>query len=82
MSVFSHVFPVYDKRCDAGVKGVSWGNYVGSPSDSSPSVIWQQQHRTPVASLIPLLTNDVFGLAPSTALLLAYSKVKPKPCLG
>ncbi|XP_054259566.1 lysosomal-trafficking regulator isoform X2 [Macrosteles quadrilineatus] len=59
-----------------GVKGVSWGNYVGSPSDSSPSVIWQQQHRTPVASLIPLLTNDVFGLAPSTALLLAYSKEK------
>lgn len=54
---------------------MSWGNYVGSPGDCAPAVIWQQNHRTPVASLIPLLTNDVFGLAPNTALLLAYSKV-------
>lgn len=59
-----------------GVKGLSWGNYVGSPGDCAPAVIWQQNHRTPVASLIPLLTNDVFGLAPNTALLLAYSKEK------
>ena len=50
--------------CLLGVKGLSWGNYVGSPEDCAPAVIWQQNHRTPVASLIPLLTNDVFGLAP------------------
>uniref|UniRef100_A0A1B6DVR8 Lysosomal-trafficking regulator n=1 Tax=Clastoptera arizonana TaxID=38151 RepID=A0A1B6DVR8_9HEMI len=59
-----------------GVKGLSWGNYVGSPADRPPTIIWQQQHRTPVATLIPLLTNDVFGLAPKTTLLLAYSKEK------
>jgi hypothetical protein len=53
-----------------------WGSYVGSLSDPDPIVVWKHQHRTPVASLVPLLTNDVFGLAPQTSILLKYSKEK------
>lgn len=58
------------------MKGLLWGSYVGSPADPDPVVVWKHQHRTPVASLVPLLTNDVFGLAPQTSLLLKYSKEK------
>ncbi|XP_068085277.1 lysosomal-trafficking regulator [Anabrus simplex] len=58
------------------VKGLRWGSYVGSPADSDPVVVWKHQHRNPVATLVPLLTNDVFGLAPQTSLLLCYSKEK------
>ncbi|GFG30500.1 hypothetical protein Cfor_08123, partial [Coptotermes formosanus] len=59
-----------------GVKGLLWGSYVGSLADPDPVVVWKHQHRTPVASLVPLLTNDVFGLAPQTSILLKYSKEK------
>ena len=58
------------------MKGLLWGSYVGSLADPDPVVIWKHQHRTPVASLVPLLTNDVFGLAPQTSILLKYSKEK------
>ncbi|XP_063221149.1 lysosomal-trafficking regulator isoform X2 [Bacillus rossius redtenbacheri] len=57
-----------------GVKGLKWGSYVGSPSEPAPSVVWKQQHKTPVASLVSLVTNDVFGLAPHTSILLTYNK--------
>lgn len=57
-----------------GVKGLNWGNFVGSPSEGQPSVIWQGTHHTPISTLVALLSNDVFGLAPSTTLLLAYIK--------
>nr|CAD7196152.1 unnamed protein product [Timema douglasi] len=57
-----------------GVKGLTWGSYVGSPAEPYPSVVWKQHHKTPVSSLVPLLTNDVFGLAPNTSILLSYSK--------
>nr|XP_018917180.1 PREDICTED: lysosomal-trafficking regulator [Bemisia tabaci] len=56
------------------VKGLQWGSFVGSPAEQVPSVVWRHQHRIPVASLVPLLTNDVFGLAPKTSLLLSYAK--------
>ncbi|XP_075225539.1 lysosomal-trafficking regulator mauve isoform X2 [Lycorma delicatula] len=58
------------------VKGIQWGNYAGSPDEPNASVIYKHQHRLPVMKLIPLLTNDVFGLAPSSCLLLTYSKSK------
>ena len=58
------------------MKGLLWGSYVGSLADPDPVVVWKHQHRTPVASLVPLLTNDVFGLAPQTSILLKYSKEK------
>ncbi|XP_039285549.1 lysosomal-trafficking regulator [Nilaparvata lugens] len=59
-----------------GVAGLQWGSYVGSPTEAAPTAVLHQHHRTPVARLVPLLTNDVFGLAPQTTLLLAYSKEK------
>lgn len=57
-----------------GVKGLSWGYYVGSPAESNPTIIWQGSHHTSISTLIALLSNDVFGLATNTALLLSYTK--------
>ncbi|CAH1403230.1 unnamed protein product, partial [Nezara viridula] len=56
------------------VKGLSWGHYVGSPAESHPTIIWQGSHHTSISTLIALLSNDVFGLATNTALLLSYTK--------
>ncbi|KAK9508246.1 hypothetical protein O3M35_007946 [Rhynocoris fuscipes] len=56
------------------VRGLSWGHYAGSPGDPPPVVIWQHNHQVPVSTLVALLSNDVFGLAPNTCLLLSYSK--------
>ncbi|GLH06434.1 Neurobeachin [Gryllus bimaculatus] len=75
-SLSSHTSVQSMRTVITGVKGLVWGSYVGSPSDPEPVVVWKHQHRTPVASLVPLLTNDVFGLAPQTSLLLCYSKEK------
>lgn len=74
--VIQSVSLVWQREVVPGVKGLLWGSYVGSPADPDPVVVWKHQHRTPVASLVPLLTNDVFGLAPQTSLLLKYSKEK------
>lgn len=57
-----------------GVKGLNWGHYVGSPGEGQPTLIWQGSHNTPISTLVALLSNDVFGLAPCTTLLLAYIK--------
>ncbi|XP_046387473.1 lysosomal-trafficking regulator isoform X2 [Ischnura elegans] len=64
------------------VRGLQWGSYVGSPADPPPRVVWRQQHRNTVATLIPLITNDVFGLAPLTSILLCYGKSKSMSMLN
>ncbi|XP_073990723.1 lysosomal-trafficking regulator mauve isoform X4 [Rhodnius prolixus] len=56
------------------VRGLTWGHYAGSPGDPPPTVIWQHNHHIPISTLVALLSNDVFGLAPNTCLLLTYSK--------
>ncbi|CAL1677884.1 unnamed protein product [Lasius platythorax] len=58
-----------------GVSGIKWGNYVGAP-DNKPVLCWKLKHKTPLASLIPLATGDVFGLPNYTTLLLSYTKEK------
>ncbi|XP_058802324.1 lysosomal-trafficking regulator isoform X2 [Phymastichus coffea] len=58
-----------------GVEGIRWGNYVGAPGNE-PTVCWKHKHRVLLASLIPLVTGDVFGLPICTTLILAYSKDK------
>lgn len=58
-----------------GVEGIKWGNYVGAPGNE-PIVCWKHKHRILLASLIPLVTGDVFGLPICTTLILAYSKDK------
>ncbi|XP_061930479.1 lysosomal-trafficking regulator isoform X1 [Apis cerana] len=58
-----------------GVDGIKWGNYVGAPGNE-PVLCWKHKHRAPLASLVPLITGDVFGLPSYTTLLLAYTKEK------
>ncbi|KAF4527890.1 hypothetical protein B566_EDAN012302 [Ephemera danica] len=55
------------------VQNLRWGSYVGSPTEGEPHIAWKHVHRTPVAGLVPLRNNDVFGLAPCTSLLLVYN---------
>lgn len=58
------------------VQGLSWGSYVGSPADAEPVLVAKHQHHTVVADLIPLHSNDAFGLGPHTSILLCFSKEK------
>lgn len=60
------------------VKGLKWGNYVGSPIEYGPRVAWKQTSKdhTITASLLPLATNDVFALPVATTCLIRYSKEK------
>ncbi|XP_034250095.1 lysosomal-trafficking regulator isoform X2 [Thrips palmi] len=58
------------------VQGLSWGSYVGSPADPEPVLVAKHQHHTVVADLIPLHSNDAFGLGPHTSILLCFSKEK------
>ncbi|XP_059485723.1 lysosomal-trafficking regulator isoform X2 [Neocloeon triangulifer] len=57
---------------NGAVQSLRWGSYVGSPAEGEPKVAWKHTHRTPVSGLVPLRSNDVFGLAPCTSLLLAH----------
>lgn len=57
------------------ITAIKWGNYVGSPGNE-PIVSWKHKHKTPLATLVPLATGDVFGLPKYTTLLLAYHKDK------
>lgn len=46
---------------------------MGSPSDTGGArLVWQ--HLAGVSSLVPLQTNDIFGLPPATSLLLSHAK--------
>ncbi|XP_064622032.1 lysosomal-trafficking regulator-like isoform X2 [Lineus longissimus] len=56
------------------VKGLKWGNYVGSPDLQDPVPTWQQSHGNAVMSLVALPTGDQFGLGPCSCLLVMYSK--------
>ncbi|XP_020281501.1 lysosomal-trafficking regulator isoform X2 [Pseudomyrmex gracilis] len=58
-----------------GINGIKWGNYVGAPGNDAFQC-WKEKHRTPLASLVPLTTGDVFGLPAHSALLLGYTKEK------
>ncbi|XP_032666117.1 lysosomal-trafficking regulator isoform X3 [Odontomachus brunneus] len=58
-----------------GITGIKWGNYVGAPGNE-PVLCWKHKHRSPLASLVPLTTGDVFGLPNYTTLLLGYTKEK------
>ncbi|CAB0033952.1 unnamed protein product [Trichogramma brassicae] len=58
-----------------GVEGIRWGTYVGAPGND-PVMCWKHKHRVLLASLVPLITGDVFGLPVFTTLILAYSKDK------
>lgn len=48
---------------------------MGAPGNE-PVLSWKLKHETPLASLVPLATGDVFGLPNHTTLLLDYTKEK------
>jgi len=60
------------------VSGLKWGSYVGSPAEKEPKVVWEQtsKDRTITACLLPLSTNEVYGLPPGTVCLVQYTKEK------
>lgn len=58
------------------IQNLKWGSYVGSPAALEPLLIWRCNCSTPIHKLVPLLTNDVFGLAINTCLLLNHRKSK------
>lgn len=58
------------------VQGLTWGSFVGSPADPEPVLVAKHQHHTLVADLVPLHSNDAFGLGPHTSILLCYFKEK------
>ncbi|XP_022255691.1 lysosomal-trafficking regulator-like [Limulus polyphemus] len=67
---------VYTHSAFAEVQGLKWGSYVGSLCETEPNLIWRRSHPAPLGCLLPLVTNDVFGLALNTCLMLSYKKEK------
>ncbi|KAI5717188.1 hypothetical protein M8J77_001555 [Diaphorina citri] len=70
--------PAQESRVEVipNIRGLVWGSYVGSPDEPPPCIVWKHKHRNPVSKLVPLRTNDVFGLAKFTTLLHSYHKDK------
>ena len=58
------------------ISGLKWGSYVGSPDWPDPVLSWMQCHGSAVTSLVALPTGEVFGLGPSSCLIVMYSKEK------
>ncbi|XP_022110934.1 lysosomal-trafficking regulator-like [Acanthaster planci] len=56
------------------VKGMRWGNYLGSASGPDPVIRYKKHFPVPLTTLIPLPTGDVCGVAQHLCLLLMYSK--------
>uniref|UniRef100_A0ABM0M5Y3 Lysosomal-trafficking regulator-like n=1 Tax=Saccoglossus kowalevskii TaxID=10224 RepID=A0ABM0M5Y3_SACKO len=58
------------------IKGLKWGNYVGSPTTAEPKVCWTQTYNTLVSRLVALPTGSVCGLASNVCLFVVYAKEK------
>ncbi|KAJ8248339.1 hypothetical protein GJAV_G00240950 [Gymnothorax javanicus] len=56
------------------VKGLKWGEYVGSPSAPDPVVCFSKPHGEHLASLLALPTRAVCGLSLNFCLMMIYSK--------
>ncbi|KAE8601970.1 hypothetical protein XENTR_v10013848 [Xenopus tropicalis] len=56
------------------IKGLKWGEYVGSPSAPDPSVCFSQPHGERFGSLQALPTRAVCGLSGKFCLMMIYSK--------
>ena len=65
-----------------GVKGIKWGQFVGSPDTPEAFVPWWQEKpvdclsQTVISSLVVLPSEEVFGLPPSSYLLVLFTKFK------
>ncbi|EPQ17130.1 Lysosomal-trafficking regulator [Myotis brandtii] len=56
------------------IKGLKWGEYVGSPSAPMPVVCFSQPHGERLGSLQALPTRAICGLSQNFCLLVTYSK--------
>ncbi|XP_019382698.1 PREDICTED: lysosomal-trafficking regulator isoform X1 [Gavialis gangeticus] len=56
------------------IKGLKWGEYVGSPSSPDPVVCFSQPHGERFGSLQALPTRAICGLSRKFCLLMIYSK--------
>ncbi|KAG8444521.1 hypothetical protein GDO86_009617 [Hymenochirus boettgeri] len=56
------------------IKGLKWGEYVGSPSAPDPSVCFSQPHAERFGSLQALPTRAICGLSQKFCLMMIYSK--------
>lgn len=56
------------------IKGLKWGEYVGSPSAPDPVVCFSQQHGECFGSLLALPTRAICGLSCKFCLMMIYSK--------
>ncbi|KAJ7987343.1 hypothetical protein DPEC_G00325500 [Dallia pectoralis] len=56
------------------IKGLKWGEYVGSPSCPDPVVCFSQPHGERFGSLLALPTKAICGLSRQYCLMMIYSK--------
>uniref|UniRef100_A0A674BXX0 Lysosomal trafficking regulator n=1 Tax=Salmo trutta TaxID=8032 RepID=A0A674BXX0_SALTR len=56
------------------IKGLKWGEYVGSPSSPDPVVCFSQPHGERFGSLLALPTRAICGLSRNFCLMMIYSK--------
>ena len=55
------------------VSGLKWGSYVGSPSEPHPVVVFKTANSSFRGAMVPLHTNDIFGLPRNSCLLVAFN---------
>ncbi|MBN3312843.1 LYST regulator, partial [Atractosteus spatula] len=60
------------------IKGLKWGEYVGSPSAPDPVVCFSQPHGERFGSLLALPTRAICGLSRKFCLMMIYSKEQGK----
>ena len=53
----------------AQVSGLCWGDYIGSPDHPPPIVSWSSECKQTAVKLAALSTGEIFGLDPSSTLL-------------
>ncbi|KAM9317348.1 lysosomal-trafficking regulator [Gastrophryne carolinensis] len=56
------------------IRGLKWGEYVGSPSAPDPIVCFSQPHGERFGSLLALPTRAICGLSKKFCLMMSYSK--------
>lgn len=64
------------------VKGLKWGSYVGSPSEADPVVVFKTDKTSFRGRLIPLHTNDIFGLPRKSCLLVSFNAFRNRKAVN
>lgn len=72
----ANVLPSNSPNANCEVGSLKWGSFVGSPSEPEPVVLFKKVNSTLRGSLVPLKTDDIFGLPPNSCLLVSYNTFK------